>query len=321
MKKLKSLLLLFAIGFGITVVQCTSQNEKAIVENIEAAQEEDNGENEHNEMIQLSAEEQQEFGVELAVAGPGELMQHLDLTGEIKIDPDQLAHIVPRFPGVVMEVKKKIGDWVKKGEAIAVIESNESLAPYKVRSLIDGTVIEMHMTRGEVIEDAGHAVVVADLSRVWADFAVYQKDLLQIKTGQMVMVSAGPNLENARAKISYISPVVDKVTRTAIARVILPNGDGRWRPGLFVNARVQTNKMKVQVVVPKTALETFENQTVIFLKTKDGFVPQPVTIGRSNLTSVEIKHGLQAGQTYVSKNGFTLKAELQKESFGGGHTH
>ncbi len=277
---------------------------------------------EHEEgLVQISTEELQEFDIELATTGPGELEVHRDLTGEIVIDPDRLAHIVPRFPGVVKEVRKKIGDRVKKGEVIAIIESNESLSPYEVRSLIDGTVIDMHMTRGEVIEDAEHAVVVADLSHVWANLSVYQKDLPYIRVGQSVMISAGPGTPEVRGTISYVSPVVDEETRTAIARVVLPNPNGRWRPGLFVKARVVVDKIPVNVLVPKTAIEMLEERPVVFVQTPEGFKPETVVLGRSNETHVEIVGGLSPGQRYVARNGFTLKAELGKSAFGGGHGH
>jgi cobalt-zinc-cadmium efflux system membrane fusion protein len=273
------------------------------------------------EIARLSDAELQEFGIELAEAGEGQIQLHIDLTGEIKIDPDRLAHIFPRFPGIVREVRKKIGDRVKKGEVLAIIESNESLSPYEVTSLIDGTVIEMHLTKGEVINDASHDIVVADLSYVWADLNVYQKDLQYIQSGQRVAISGGAKMPEAQGKISYISPVLNESTRTAIARVVLPNPDGRWRPGLFVNGRVVTETVAVPLAIPKTALETYEDQTVVFVKTADGFKPQPVSIGRSNRTHVEILEGLKPGQTYVAKGAFTLKAEIQKESFGGGHGH
>ena len=285
----------------------------------DAENDEENGHGE--EIARLSNEELQEFGIELATAGEGQIQLHIDLTGEIKIDPDRLAHITPRFSGIVKTVHKKIGDKVKKGEVLAVIESNESLAPYEVTSLIDGTVIEMHLTKGEVISDASHDIVVADLSYVWADLNVYQKDLPFIGTGQIAVISGGVKMPDAQGKISYISPVVDEATRTAIARVVVPNHNGHWRPGLFVNGRIVTESVTASTVVPKTALETYEDQTVIFVKTADGFKPQPVTIGRSNLANVEILSGLKPGVMYVAKGGFTLKAELQKESFGGGHGH
>lgn len=278
--------------------------------------------NEHEEeIVKLTQEEINEFGIEISTAGPGKLEQHVDLTGEIVIDPDRLAHIFPRFPGIVKEVRKKIGTPVKKGEVLAIIESNESLSPYEVKSLIEGEVIDMHLTRGEVIADGDHTFIIADLSKVWVNLSVYQKDLPDIQLGQKVYISAGPNTKEIEGKISYISPVVDEKTRTATARVVLNNSDGYWRPGLFVSGKVIIGDETVSVFVPKTALENFENRTVVFVKHKEGFEPQPVTIGRSNTKAVEIVAGLKPGQNYVSKGGFTLKAELQKEAFGEGHEH
>lgn len=275
----------------------------------------------HEEIVQLTEAELAEFSIEIDTAGGGVVRQHRDLTGEIVIDPDRLAHIIPRFPGIVKKVHKKVGDRVRAGEVLAVIESNESLAPYEITSLISGTVIEMHLTLGEVINDNSHDIIVADLSSVWADLNVYQKDLEHLELGQKVTISAGGKVASVGGKISWISPTLSEVRRTAIARVILANPKGDWRPGLFVNAEVITSSVEVPIAVPKTALEMFEEQTVVFVKTDEGFRPQPVKIGKENHSSVEILDGLVPGDLYVSKGGFTLKAELEKGAFGDGHGH
>ncbi|NOY05763.1 MAG: HlyD family efflux transporter periplasmic adaptor subunit [Chlorobi bacterium] len=324
-------MLVILLLFSAVLIQgCSDQSkedEKAHVEN-PGHDEEGHDENGHEEngheeddVVQLSPDELKEFGIELAKAGPGQLKVHVDLTGEIVIDPDRLAHIIPRFPGIVKEVRKKIGDKVKKDEVLAIIESNESLVPYEVKSLADGTVIEMHLSLGEVINDATHAFVVADLSHVWANLNIYQKDLQYIRVGQEAVITAGPEMPRVVGRISYISPVVEEDTRTALARVVIPNPDGRWRPGLFIRAEVVKERANVDIVVPKTALEMFENQTVVFVQTPEGFRPQPVVLGRSNSQMVEIVAGLRAGQEYVAKGGFTIRSELQKKAFGGGHGH
>lgn len=276
---------------------------------------------EHTEIVQLSDEVLAEFSIELDTAAAGPVRQHRDLTGEIVIDPDRLAHIIPRFPGIVKKVRKKIGDRVSAGEILAVIESNESLAPYEITSLIDGTVIEMHLTKGEVVNDNSHDIIVADLNYVWADLSVYQKDLEHLQVGQIVTISTGSTTPRFTGNISYISPTLSEVKRTAIARVIVANQEGYWRPGLFVNAEVVTALAEVPVAVPKTALETYDARSVVFVKAQSGYKPQPVKIGKENHTTVEILEGLAPGDIYVSKGGFTLKAELEKSAFGDGHVH
>lgn len=271
--------------------------------------------------VKISPQEMKEFGVETAVAGPAELQIHVSLPGEVVIPPDNLAHIHPRFPGIVKDVRKTVGDKVKKGETLAIIESNESMSDYALKSLIDGTVIEMHMTRGEMVDDSKHGFVVADLSKVWIYLQVYQKDLPYVRVGQPVTISAGKGIPEARGVISYIAPVIDEITRTAVARVELKNEKGIWKPGLFVTGRIVTKNMRVNLAVPKTALETLNGKTVVFVKDNEGFKPQPVHIGLENDTLVEIVHGLRPGQTYISKNGFVLKSEMEKSEFGEGDEH
>ena len=144
--------------------------------------EEHNETEEHSEVIKLSDEVMKEFGIEVKEAGPGVIKNHIDLTGEIKAEPSKISHIVPRFSGIVQQVNKTVGEKVSKGEVLAIIESNESLTTYEVQSLIDGTIIEMHMTQGELIGNEAHAFTIADLDKVWAILSVYQKDLDKIKS-------------------------------------------------------------------------------------------------------------------------------------------
>ena len=276
------------------------------------------------EIVKMSAEELKEFGILVKVAGPSSIQLHADLSGEIKPDPRKIAHMVPRFDGIVKKVYKEIGDRVKKREVVAVIESNESLSKYKLTSAIDGTVIDMHMAPGELVNgdcNSNHKITVANLETVWAELSVYQKDLFTIRTGQPVIISAGHGIYEAKAQISYVSPVIDEATRTATARVLLDNSAGKWRPGMFVTAEVLTLEREVPLAVSKNAIQTIEGQTVVFVQDKEGFRPRPVTVGIQNEKAVEILSGLHAGETYIAKGAFTVKAELMKESFGGEHGH
>lgn len=280
----------------------------------------DHGE-EHEDVVRLGAAELQEFGIVVSEAGPAILEQVLDLPGEIQANDNALAHIVPRFSGIVTEVRTQVGDRVSAGEVLAVIESDESLSPYEMKTLIAGTVIDKHITLGEAVSREHAAFVVADLSSVWVDITVYQRDLLQVTTGQRVSISGGHDLPLATGKISYVAPIVDETTRTALARVVLPNGDGVWRPGSFITAQIMVDRLEVAVAVPRTALQMFEGRDVVFVQAEEGFVPRPVTVGRTDQAHLEIVSGLAPGEHYVSQGGFTLKAELGKESFGGDHDH
>ncbi|MGH1365520.1 MAG: efflux RND transporter periplasmic adaptor subunit [Calditrichia bacterium] len=277
--------------------------------------------NDHNDGVELSDAELEEFSIELLSAVPGSIEKKVVLTGEIVANPGRLAHIVPRFPGIVKKVRKRVGDSVRSGEVLAVIESNESLAPYKVTSLISGKIIEMHLTLGELVSDNSHAIVVADFDPVWAELSVHQKELEQLAVGQKAELSASNQLAGFSGEISWISPMLSEERRTATARVVVANPDGAWRPGLFIQANVTTARENVALAVPKTAIEIFEGETVLFIKSDSVFVPRSVELGQEGKDTVEILSGLAAGDVYVSKGGFTLKAELEKSAFGDGHAH
>jgi cobalt-zinc-cadmium efflux system membrane fusion protein len=91
---------------------------------------------------------------------------------------------------------------------------------------------------------------------------------------------------------------------------------------MFVTARVVVGDGEVaSLVVPKSALQTVEEKTVVFVETPQGFEAKPVQTGRSNATHVEITSGLSAGATYALAGTFTLKAQLSKSAFGDGHGH
>ncbi|NOZ09048.1 MAG: HlyD family efflux transporter periplasmic adaptor subunit [FCB group bacterium] len=283
--------------------------------------EDEHGHEPAHEIVEISEAEMREFGIETEIAGPGQLQLHVVLPGEIVIPPDNLAHILPRFTGVVKTVKKNVGDLVKKGEVLAVIESNESLSNFEIKSLITGVVIEKHLTNGEVINDTDHGFLIADLNTVWANLSIFQKDLPFVHPGQQVEISAGLGFSSITGTISYISPVINEETRTATARVELDNSSGDWRPGLFVNGKITTTSETVDILIPKTAIEMMDSREVIFVKMPEGFEPRAIHIGRTNDRNLEVLEGLKRGDIYVSQGGFTLKAELQKEEFGGGHGH
>ncbi len=188
-------------------------------------------------------------------------------------------------------------------------------------SAIKGTVIDMHMSLGENVDDNTHHVTVADLSVVWANFSIYQEDLFRVKAGQTASIIGTGSQLKTESRISYISPVVNEKTRTSTARVILTNNEGQWKPGMFVTAGVSTTEKEVTLAIQKSALITYKGQQVVFIKEKNAFRPQPVTIGIQNDKLVEIVSGLFKGQEYISEGAFLIKAELLKDSFGGGHSH
>ena len=195
------------------------------------------------------------------------------------------------------------------------------LTQYELRAPTDGVILEKHITKGELLETDDRAFAIADLSRVWANLSVYQKDLPLVNPGQTVLVKAGFGIPDYQATIDYVGPIVAEDTRTATARVILDNREGRWRPGTFVSAELDIAGSAAEVVVPRSALHSVDGQNIVFVRSANGFEVRPVRVGRSDRQRVEVIHGLAVGEVYAAENTIVLKAELSKGAFGDGHAH
>lgn len=185
---------------------------------------------------------------------------------------------------------------------------------YELRAPFDAVVVEKHLTAGEVVDETSNAFTLSDLSRVWATFAVAPRDLGKVVTGRDVTVSAPDLGAQVEGKVNYVGSLLGEQNRAATVRATLANPNGAWRPGLFVNIAVSVERFKAAVTVPENALQTWEEQTVVFARTEEGFEARPVTTGRRDAGQVEILGGLAAGTQVAAAGSFVLKSELGKGS-------
>ena len=269
--------------------------------------------------VELTPEAAARAGIAVETAGPATLETRLRLNGRIVPNEDRLAHVLPRFAGIVREVRKHIGDQVAKGEVMAVVQSNQSLQAYEVRSEIAGTVIQKHVTPGEFAAEGDHLYTVANLDTVWVDLNVYRQDFPRVAVGQPVVLDPGEGLPKAEGRIDYISPFGSANTQTMLARVILPNPDLAWRPGFFVTGEVVVERAQVPLAVRAGALQTIGDVPTVFLNDGEVYQAMPVETGRRDDRWVEILSGIDAGQRYVAESSFVLKADVGKS--GAEHDH
>jgi cobalt-zinc-cadmium efflux system membrane fusion protein len=269
--------------------------------------------------VTIDAAAAKESGVAVEVAGPAQIKETLQLYGRIEPDGDRTAHVTPRFPGIVVDARKRLGDAVAKDEVVAIVESNESLRPYEVRSRIAGTIIEKHAAPGEFAGTDAPLYVVSDLGRVWADLQVHRSDAERLRVGQRAWVDAGDGGEPIEARVDYVSPLGSFDSQTTLARLVVDNASGRWRPGLFVSARVEVETVQAPVAVRTSALQRVRDWDVVFLADGDSYEAQPVELGLGDGTWTEIRAGLSAGQPYAATGSFILKADVGKS--GASHDH
>ncbi|HOF39498.1 MAG TPA: efflux RND transporter periplasmic adaptor subunit [Candidatus Hydrogenedentes bacterium] len=197
------------------------------------------------------------------------------------------------------------------------------LTRYEMTSPFDGEVLEKHIVLGEALESQANAFIIADLDTVWVDVQVFEKDLPHIRPGMTVQISGPEGHSATEGVITYVAPVVDRETRTTLARIVLPNTDRRWRPGLFLRVQLRLEQAEAAVLIPKTAVQRFESAPVVFVEDGDELRAVEVELGHENSDSVEIVSGLPAGTRYVAEGAFELKARIVTSNLGAhaGHGH
>ncbi len=351
----------------------------------------DHGHEKHSAgRVKLSEAAIKNGGIELTAAGPGKVSAVLSLPGEMRLNADALSHVTPRVAGTVREVKKRIGDTVKKGETLATLESREladitrearsagervklaqsnldrveklfkdSIVPekdlltakkelaeakidrdaanqalaasgspgggsgYPLLAPFDGTIVEKHIAVGEVLKEDTRTFVVADLSKLWVEVSVFAKDLARVEVGQAARIRADGIAEPVVGKIDFIAALASERTRSAQARIVLDHPGSQWKAGLFVTADVAIEEADAAVVIPDDAVMTIGGKPVVFVDEEGTFEARLVGLGRAGFSGdrpvVEIVDGLAAGERYVHKGAFTLKAELGKGAAGHDH--
>lgn len=277
------------------------------------------GHDEHEEgQTQIAPEHAEKAGIKIATARAGSIAKEVVLNGRITLNSDTTANVRARFPAIVRDVSVRMGQAVEKGDVLARLESNESLRDYTITAPVSGVILERNTNIGDVANDET-LFVIADLSTVWAKFHIFPKDADLIREGQKVRVHTVDHDKEAISTIKLFLPTADALSQTHVVIVELNNAEGGWRPGLTVDGHVAVSEDQALVVIPESALQTMEDQKVVFVKSGQTYEMRPVKIGVSDGKTVEILSGLNAGEQYVSKGSFIIKADIMKS--GAAHEH
>lgn len=260
----------------------------------------------------LTVERARDAGIETVVAGRAQIRTTLTLHGTIRPNSEREQDIRARYAGVVRDVNKRVGDPVAAAEELLRVESNESLQTYGIRSPIPGRIIERRTNPGDAVDSSTVLLRVADLSTVWVEFALFARDLGQVRTGMAVSFYGAIPEEHAEARITYVAPAGQGESQSVVARAVVDNRDGRWVPGQFVTGEVVIADTQARVAVVPAALQELEGKTVVFVEKDRGFEPRAVQLGKRSREAIEVLAGLSAGERYAAQNSYLIKADRLK---------
>lgn len=181
-----------------------------------------------------------------------------------------------------------------------------------------GVVTKAHAAAGELVESSAELFTVADISEVWVQAEVYEKDLGRIRVGQSAYVSVDtyPN-QKFTCRVSYVSDVLDPQTRTARVRCELANPGLRLKLDMFANIQVPTTFSREAIAVPTSALQQVEGTNVVFIQRDDThFEVRSIVTGNTVNGQLEVVSGLSEGERVVTEGAFHLKSILAGKELG-----
>jgi Cu(I)/Ag(I) efflux system membrane fusion protein len=208
--------------------------------------------------------------------------------------------------------RRRLDYWgIPRDEIERVVTSGEVTRTLTLRAPASGIVVEKNVVEGDRIMPGMTVYRIADLSTVWVEAEIFEKDLGLVAEGRSATVrfEAFPGREFA-ARVTYVHPTVSLESRTGRIRLELPNPDGLLKPGMYARIRLEAPALEPAPVVPRSALLSTGTRSLVFIRSDDGaLVPREVTPGRTVGRDIQILEGVRPGERVVSSAAFLVDAE------------
>jgi cobalt-zinc-cadmium efflux system membrane fusion protein len=267
----------------------------------------------------IAAQAAQAGGVRSERAGPVAIAELVDMAGRIEITPEGKADVRARLPGQIVWMGGELGHAVRKGQTLLRVESSHSLQTYAVPAPISGVIVEKNANVGDTTGDRA-LFVIADPTRLHAEFFVYPRDAERVRPGQRVSLRSLSGEARIEATVEAILPTADLDSQTLMAHVHLPASAAQtFRPGMGVEGSFAVASANVPLAVRTKAIQRFRDFEVVYAKVGNSYEVRMLEIGRRTPEWTEVLGGLEPGTEYVTDGAFLIRADIEKS--GASHDH
>ena len=221
-------------------------------------------------------------------------------------------------PALYEAVRNKLKLWkLSENQINQIVTSGKVLENFPVYATVSGTVSEKLVEQGDYVKQGQPLLKISNLNTVWANFDVYENQIDLFKKGQAVLVTTKTySNKEFKAKVDFIDPILDTRTRTVKLRVVLSNTNEIFKPGMFVEGRLErmtSNKEQV-LTVPASAVLWTGERSVVYIKPNPDqpvFEMREVVLGNQVGDEYEVLEGLNIGNEIVTNGTFTVDAAAQ----------
>ena len=211
---------------------------------------------------------------------------------------------------LVAASRRRLRLWNIDSSTVAAIEDSDRVRRrLPILSPYTGHVVEKSVIEGQMVRTGDRLFRIADLSTVWVEPAIFERDLHFVAIGQRaeVQLDALPG-EVFHGQVTFVQPVLDRRTRSVRMRVEIPNPDYRLKPMMYATVTLRVRGAP-GVTVPLTAVLPTGEQDLAFVFRDGGIVPTPVEVGSRGDSTLTILSGVAVGDTLVASATFLFDSE------------
>lgn len=223
-----------------------------------------------------------------------------------------------QLPGVTSEpvdleatARRRLSLWdISDDQITALLAEGRPSRTLSLRAPISGVVLEKSVVPGSAFGAGQTLFRLADLSEVWINVEIRETDAGLVRPGSRadVRLTAYPG-ESVAGTVDFIYPTVDERTRAVRARVVVPNPEGRIRPGMYATVYVTTPRQRA-LSVPLDAIVWTGERTLLFVEEEGGLIrPVEADLGATVGDYVVVLAGVEAGQRVVASAQYLIDAE------------
>ena len=254
--------------------------------------------------VNLSAEQVKALGLKVAPAGLRPIEQLLGVHGELAALPDAQTDVSLRISGRVVEVYVNVGDSVRAGDRLALVQSRVVGNPppsIVISAPMAGIVDVRNIIPGQSVEPNSTLFHISNVSRMRVVGKVYEEDLGKVRAGQSAHVKllAYPK-ERLEGTVTLVGPTLDAETRTVEVWIGLDNKQGLLKPNLFARVDIVLAQNNAALTVPNSAVLHAEGEAFVFVRSGSKYDRVDIKVGAVDAQYTEVLSGIVPGDEVVT---------------------
>lgn len=272
--------------------------------------------------LEIPRKTQELIGLKTVPVESSSIVDRISVTGRISQNVDETTEVFSPQEGVLKECPVSIGSSVSKDDVICVIE-NTGKEQMEIKSPVAGVLMAEFAKSGDKVDTMVPTHTVADLTKLYANFDVYEKDMGKVRQGERVLAYSSAYPEKVfKGKITFVSPQVDETSFTIKIGVQIKNPDLLLKPGMFLRAEILLEDRGAHLSVPSDAVQNLAGKMMVFLQDEpESFTATEVSVKLASRKHTYIEGDIKAGDRVVSDGAYIIKSKMMESEITGGCAH